>query len=354
MLNSREISQIQKIVDDTLRPIIFFDDDPDGLSSFLLFYKKIQDGDWIAVKGTPELSADFAEKAESDSPDRIIVLDKPGIAQDFLDSVKTPILWVDHHEIQTPKGNSKIDYFNPRRTKTGFGEPTSYCSYKITNNPNHLWIAMIGCVGDWFLPDREMITEFCKKYPTLLDENVDTPQKALYESKLGELVQVFSFIMKGKISEIKRNIKYLLSVKNPFEILEKRTPEGKAIYKFYKACKKEYDFLLDLALENVNDSKILFFSYKETNNSYTSDISNELLYRFPDKVILIAREKSGEMRMSLRSAKISIAPILSKALEGIDGYGGGHEFACGCNVKKKDFPQFMDNLKELIENGKKK
>ena len=48
------------------------------------------------------------------------------------------------------------------------------------------------------------------------------------------------------------------------------------------------------------------------------------------------REKDDEMRMSLRSNK-KLPPIIEKALEGIEGYGGGHEYACGACVKKKNF-----------------
>ena len=59
--------------------------------------------------------------------------------------------------------------------------------------------------------------------------------------------------------------------------------------------------------------------------SFTGDLSNELLSKFRDKVIIIAREKSGEMKASLRSPQsINIQPVIMKALEGLEGYGGGH------------------------------
>ncbi len=54
------------------------------------------------------------------------------------------------------------------------------------------------------------------------------------------------------------------------------------------------------------------------------------------------------MRFSLRSTKTIINKILPKALNGLDGYGGGHEHACGGSVKKKDFTTFISNLKKLI------
>jgi len=49
--------------------------------------------------------------------------------------------------------------------------------------------------------------------------------------------------------------------------------------------------------------------------------------------------------MSIRSRKILIPEALEKALNGLDGYGGGHETACGANVKQRDFREFINRLK---------
>jgi single-stranded DNA-specific DHH superfamily exonuclease len=70
-----------------------------------------------------------------------------------------------------------------------------------------------------------------------------------------------------------------------------------------------------------------------------------MIYKHPEKVVIIAREKSGEMKCSLRSGKnVVLAKMLEKALVGIEGYGGGHEQACGAVIKKEDFKQFLINL----------
>ena len=51
-----------------------------------------------------------------------------------------------------------------------------------------LWLAMTGCVGDWFLPP--FMKEFCEKYPDLLDESFTNPGQALFDSKIGELARL--------------------------------------------------------------------------------------------------------------------------------------------------------------------
>ena len=59
-------------------------------------------------------------------------------------------------------------------------------------------------------------------------------------------------------------------------------------------------------------------------------------------------KKDDDVRMSIRSKGILIPPILEKSLSGLEGYGGGHEFACGANVKQEDFKEFGDRLKNNI------
>ena len=82
--------------------------------------------------------------------------------------------------------------------------------------------------------------------------------------------------------------------------------------------------------------------------SFTGDLANELIYKFPGKIVIVGREKDGEIRMSLRSSKINLRGILNKALVNVEGYGGGHEFACGANVKKRDFDVFISQIREQV------
>ena len=67
-------------------------------------------------------------------------------------------------------------------------------------------------------------------------------------------------------------------------------------------------------------------------------------------MILVARKKSGEMKCSLRTSPgINLPDTINKAMQGLDGYGGGHECACGACVKVEQFEQFVKQLKELIK-----
>jgi nanoRNase/pAp phosphatase (c-di-AMP/oligoRNAs hydrolase) len=76
------------------------------------------------------------------------------------------------------------------------------------------------------------------------------------------------------------------------------------------------------------------------------------MYYNPDKVVLIARLKSDEYRCSFRSVNLKVKPLLEKALVGIDGYGGGHDHACGGSIKVSDWPKFLDNLRRELKHVK--
>ena len=69
---------------------------------------------------------------------------------------------------------------------------------------------------------------------------------------------------------------------------------------------------------------------------------------FKDSLRAIARRKSGLVKSSLR-APINLPELLEKALQGIDGRGGGHPHACGAVIKEEDWEAFLQNIKEELK-----
>lgn len=342
MLKEEKIQQIREELDNCKNPLFFFDDDPDGLSSFLLLYRYKKEGHGVVIKSVPKLTDMFLAKVHEYDPDKIFILDIAMVDQDFIDKAKRPIVWVDHHEPQKRHG---VKYFNPRMDDKHDNTPTSNICYNVVKQD--IWIAMAGNIGDWHTP--EFRGEFCDKYPDLLDSKVKSPEEALFNSSIGKLVRVFSFILKGRTSDVNKCFRVMTRIDTPYEILNQTTPQGKFIYKTYESVNREYEKLLQDVLKHVTKDKLLLYTYKIAAISFTSDISNELLYRYPKKFIIIAREKSGEMRMSIRNkGKKEIPPMLAKALQGLEGYGGGHEHACGANVKVEQFDTFIERFRSLI------
>jgi len=337
MLTQKQFQQIRDELDNCQNPIFFFDDDPDGLCAFLLLYRYKKEGHGFVVKTHPKLDVRSAPKIEQYDADKVFVLDVANLEQDFIDASKAPVIWIDHHG---PFERTGMRYFNPRINDKNVNIPTTYMCYKVVQQD--LWIAMVGCIADYYMPD--FLNEFKKKYPDLLNGK-KTVGDIYFSSKLGTLIKIFSFCLKGKTSEVVKNMKILTRIESPYEILNQETAKGKFIFKRYEKINKLYDSLLEDGVKAAGKEKMLVFTYSEDKMSFTGDLANELLHKFPDKIIIVGRKKDDDVRMSLRSRNILIPPILEKSLAGLEGYGGGHEYACGANIKETDFKEFVKRIK---------
>jgi single-stranded DNA-specific DHH superfamily exonuclease len=346
-LTEKQVNQIREELLTCKKPLFFFHDDADGLCSFLLLYRFIREGRGVIVKTTPKIDERFLGRVEEYQPDKIFVVDIAIVEQEFIDQAKTKIVWIDHH---TPLQRNNISYFNPRKENPNDNIPVSYLCYQVVQQD--LWISMVGCIGDWYWPPTA--EEFKEKYPDLLQKEVNDPETALFETKLGKLINIISFSLKGKTQQAMQCAKIMTRIKTPDEIMNKETPAGKFLYDKYEDISKEYQEMLKDALKHKPEGKILLYEYLHGNTSFTKDLANELLHRFPDNIIIIAREKSNEMKVSLRSKHMILPPIVEKALTGVEGYGGGHEHACGANIKKKDFEKFIESIREQVEDGNRK
>ena len=343
MLTEDEVVKVKDHLDNCQRPFIFFHDDPDGLASFLLFYRYKGEGRGYPLKAFPKLTEQHAQKVHEYGADKVFILDIAMAEQEFFDALKgTPCVWIDHHQ---PQERTKVEYYNPR-LRDNLNVPTPVGCYQVVKQD--LWIATVGSVGDWYLPPYAK--DFKEQYPDLLPE-ISTVEEALFNSPISPLVQLFSFILKGPTGEVMQAIKVMTRIESPYELIKEETPRARLLSKKYKRVKQVYDTLLKSAEKKVTDDPLLVFTYSEDTLSLTKDLANELLYKYNDKIIVLGREKSGELRCSLRSGpKTKILPILNRALVGIQGYGGGHEHAVGSAIKKEDFEQFLDNLRRELKS----
>jgi nanoRNase/pAp phosphatase (c-di-AMP/oligoRNAs hydrolase) len=344
MITQEEIEFIRTKIKSAARPLFFFDDDPDGVSSFALLYKISNDGKGICVKGKPILESLYLKKVEEYMPDLIVILDKPMVEQEFFDGVNTEVIWIDHHPLQN---NKKVMYFNPRAHNPEDTQPTSYWAYQIAKEdiPKSLWLAMIGIIGDWNLL---LVDELRAEFPELINSNITNPAEALFNSDIGKLARIIDFNLKGTTTQVMQSIKTLTRIEDPYEILNQTTSRGKFLYKKYLAINQKYEEIKSRIV--VTEDKFIIFKYSDNNLAISSMLSNELLYLYPDKITIIAREKNDEMMLSLRSSKIKIVDKLQRALVGINGYGGGHDLACGACVKRDDFDKFIENLRREVDN----
>ncbi|MFB6196758.1 MAG: hypothetical protein ABEI52_00605, partial [Halobacteriaceae archaeon] len=237
-MQQRRLRQIRERLEECRQPIFFFDDDCDGLASYLQVRKFVGDGKAVPVKDSPGLEEAYLEKVEEYQPDLVVVLDKPYITEEFLDGVGQEVLWIDHHAPQKPDGD--VIYCNPRLDDDADNRPTSYWLYRALEQ--QLWIAMVGTVGDWYYPD-DLADEFRQLYPGLLPEDVRSPEAAIHDTRLGMLVRVFNFNLNGRIRDTLASVERLLEIDAPAEILKQTSDAGSYVYEKYAELAEEYALL---------------------------------------------------------------------------------------------------------------
>jgi single-stranded DNA-specific DHH superfamily exonuclease len=344
MLTKKQIKEIKEHLEKAQNPVFFFDNDPDGLCSFLLLQRYIGRGKGIAIKSFPEMSAEYFKRAVELNADYIFILDKPVVSKEFFEEVKNfniPVVWIDHHDVNA-KVPEFVNYYNTTRNRLKKNEPVTYLCYKVTERKEDLWLAVIGCIFDRYVPD--FYPKFIKKYPDLAIKSKDAFD-ILYKAQIGKIVKMFCFALKDRISNVVKMIKFLTAAKTPYEVLEENNKNHEMHLRF-KQIQKKYEKLLEKAKTFANENKILYFQYSG-DLSISADISNELSYLYPDKIVVVVYLQGIKGNISVRGKKIR--EIILEAIKGLEGAtAGGHEDAVGAQVRIEDLKKFRENIGKLI------
>ena len=338
MLSQKQIEEIREHLENAKNPVFFFDNDPDGLCSFLLLQREIGKGRGVIIKSFPGLDKSYFRKVEEFGADYIFVLDKPIIDAGFIqlaEESNIPLVHIDHHNV--PKTPIKYDYNTFYSSNKN--EPTSYLCYKIINKEKDQWLCAIGCITDSFLPD--FMEDFKKENPDLIDYKYKDAFDILYNTRLGKITQIISFAMKDKISNVVSMIRFLIKAQSANDILEENA-QTKIFLNRFKHINEKYQKLIKKSEESIQGG-VLFFTYSG-DLSISQYAANELLYKYPHKVIVVVYTRGDVSNISLRwENDIRTATINSvKDIEGASG--GGHEHATGARVPADKLLFFKERL----------
>jgi len=346
MLNKKQILEIREHLEKAQNPVFFFDNDNDGLMSFLLLRRFIGRGRGVAIKSFPELDASYYKRVSELNPDYVFILDKPVVSNEFLEKVKKdniPIVWIDHHQVEKPNCN-EIFYYNGFFSD-GKNEPVSYICYNVTKKKEDIWLAIIGCVSDCYMP--EFYKEFEKKYPELAKKNPKSAFDVFYNSEIGKISRILDFSLKDSTTNVVNMLRFMMRVKTPYDILEENS-KTKQILKKFDELNSKYQVLIEKARTQLKGD-LLYFQYSGQ-LSLSSNLSNQLVFENPDKVIVVVYLKGDVANISLRGEEMNIRELTLKSIEGIDGAtGGGHEHATGAKMSTDDLPEFKRRIKKLVK-----
>jgi oligoribonuclease NrnB/cAMP/cGMP phosphodiesterase (DHH superfamily) len=344
MLNRDELDEIKERLERSQNPLFFFDNDVDGLCSFLILRRSIGRGRGVAIKSFPDLKEQYIRKVEELNPDAVFILDKAEVSKEFVDAVELrgiPITWIDHHESKTSKEIiEKTSYYNSMPS----AEPVTYIAQKVFNRQEDLWLATIGCISDVYMPD--FASKFQDKYPELFNSKLSAFD-ALHGTEVGKVAKMLSFGLMDTITNVVKLIKYLFKAKDIYSILEENQ-NTKQLHKRYAELNEFYNKQLEKAEDSFDkNSPVLFFSYSGK-TSMSSEIANRLFYDHKDKLIVVAFKRPEKTNISIRGK--NALKITYKAIEGIQGAtGGGHEEATGAMTPIDDFEKFKENIMNCFE-----
>ncbi len=347
MLTKKQVVEIKEHLDKAQNPLFFFDNDNDGLCSFLLLQRYIGRGKGFPVKTAPELTKDYFRKVRELDPDYIFILDQPEVSKEFFDEVEKinlPIVWIDHHEIDKKKIPDFVNYYNPLFNKKKSNEPVTALCYQISNKKEDMWLGVVGSISDKFVP--EFYPEFRKNFPELSIDSKDAFE-IYYNSKIGEIATMLGFGLMDRTTNVINMLKFLMKAKSAYDVLEENTKTHSMHIKYSELYKK-YNELIKKAKEEIKDSGKLFFFKYGGDTGMSADVANKLMYLFPDRIIAVVRIKEGRASFSIRGKNIRDKVV--KIIEGIEGAtGGGHEDAVGVQIRVGDIDKFEKELRKLVE-----
>jgi single-stranded DNA-specific DHH superfamily exonuclease len=329
------------------RPLILYDDDGDGLCSYLLCnHARHGDDVGIRVHTGATVSADYLAKVELHQPDLVVILDKPYLDPAFAEGCKVPILWLDHHAPQQVPW-SHVTYYNPRLHDDADNRCTTHWVWHALGEPKDLWLAAVGSISDWQMTD--IAEGFRAEHGELLAGAATAPE-ALFDAPFGELARIVQFNLKGDARDVREAIELLRGVTGPQELLLRTTKAGRKLGKRYDLVRTEYERLLALCTAAATDDPILFHVFGELEISLVGELANELIHRYPDKVVVLARSSKGDHKLSIRSASVPVAHAVAEAMRvsQVRGNAGGHTHACGGKIPDEDFPRFYAAFRDAM------
>jgi single-stranded DNA-specific DHH superfamily exonuclease len=344
MLTKKQKTEIKEHLEKSQNPLFFFDNDCDGLCSFLLLQRYIGRGKGVCVKSFPSLDVTYFRKVEELKADYIFILDKPIVSEEFIkeaEKINIPIVWIDHHFIEGQKISPYANYYNPTYNKVKSSEPVTALCYDITNKKEDLWIAVIGAVTDSFLP--EFYSEFLKQYPEL---GIETKKAfdVVYKSRLGGVAKILQMGLKDTTTNVVNMLKFLMTVKSPYDVLEENS-KNHSMHKKSKEIENKYNSLLSRA-KTFLSGKLLFFQYGG-DLSISGELSNELSYLFPDVLVVVAYINGSKVNLSLRGKNIR-GKFLKIISEIEHATGGGHENAVGGVIQTNNLEKFKEELEKVF------
>ena len=223
MLSTQQEKELHAHLERAQNPTIYYDNDADGLCSFLLLRRFLGRGRGVAIRSYPELDASYAKKAAEMQADAVFIVDKPVLSRAFLEALaelSLPIVWIDHHHVAGEDFSDIPNFFvyNPAKNVGKFksSEPVTFHVQRLCGKKEDLWIAMMGCIADHYLP--EFAKTFAKEFPEYWGKNIVQPFDAYYRTEIGNLARALNLGLKDSASHVVKLQEFLVVCQSPGDV----------------------------------------------------------------------------------------------------------------------------------------
>ena len=342
---------------------IFYDTDPDGITSAALMKKafdklklNIVYVNWLD-RSNIEHDNKILKDLKQLGVNYVFFVDLTfylieGRLENFAQLGK--IIIFDHHPIEKDINSENIIFIIPNLFQEGINSSrynTSKLVYdffsRIIDLSDYDWICAVGIIADYAFDAWPEYLDMCfKKYG-------DERKSYIYDTKLGELAKLLSYGNSIGRDYLVEGYKSLLVSKTPDEMKEHLPEEykkvGEDILKIVGHYKRDADIDEDLEL--------VFYKI-DSKYGIASQVSSALSQNYEQKktVIIVQEvEKDPYMHISARRQdwKVDCGKLLRESCNGItDAHGGGHIPAAGAGVPIEHFTEFEDNLFKNLKSGK--
>lgn len=335
------LNKAREMLENAQNPFFLYDNDADGFCSFVLLRRWLERGTSLVVRSYPALDERYAHAAVEAHADLVVVLDRAVLGENFLavlERANVPILWLDHHVSEMLEGFPLVSGYNPIHSGKE-AVPVTAIAYAITKRKGDLWIAMMGCIADHYLPD--FVSDFKKKHKELWG-TVKKPFDAYFGTEIGRLARAVGFGIKDSLTGVRYVENFFIecmSVEQAFGELDSDSIFAHA----YRNRMHRYRELIGKALELKGP--FIFFRYSGL-LSVNAELANELCYRFPKAFVVVAYTHHAIANISIRG-KHALSVLNEAIINFPSASGGGHQEAVGARIKTSELNDFVACIEEL-------
>ena len=335
--------------------------DMDGVASAAIISSVVEDlrgrpVDDVSIPLERAYHLSQEEKERLHDFDRLIVLDFNLEAEELEElSEFIDVLVVDHHDFDRVPD---VDFVNPREEDEEAYIPCSRITLDIAAEfgleDDLRWIAGMGVIQDFGVDScPEMFEKLEEDYEHYLPDDL-TQEELAKNCEYGRYSSVLN-IKPYRDSRHYAKLAYQALMNSKDLMALEAQEEYRKVYEVYVEMQDEFTRLVENYEDDREidrDNMVIFFEIDSEFN-ITSSISTNMSTKTPEWVhIVVQRDEEANVSARCQSGRVDLGKTLREALpeeaveEGAEA--GGHRKAAGASMPDEYYPEFKENLKQLL------